>query len=65
MLCFRVPCDVAQLHTSAQLHNYGMMNSVRAVNCFYDTGTGTHQTVAPYSYRRSETVTWSQAQKQH
>jgi hypothetical protein len=41
------------------------MNSVRAVNCFYDTGTGTHQTVAPYSYRRSETVTWSQAQKQH
>ena len=62
---FAFVCHVMlqQLHTSAQL--YMVWWTVCVVNCFYDTGTRTHQTVVPYPYRRSETVTWSQAQKQH
>ena len=63
ILCFRVPCDVATIaHFSPIV--YGMMNSVRG-ELFLWYRDKDLQTVAPYYCRRSDFVTWSQAQKQH
>lgn len=63
ILCFRVPCDVTTIAHFIPIV-YGMMNSVRG-ELFLWYRDKDLQTVAPYSCRRFEFVTWSQAQKQH